>query len=144
MERFWLLSFLLLAAPQVLARSVDQCPVLPIGSGLEWTYSEGIDFDICRAHTNGSTQTAFGIYLGNHPSFKPELATPIGDGEVAARRVTWYRRDAATSASDLSRQTLLMLDRKSDYVAHIWLIADTEQQLADRLSILKRIVFKFP
>ena len=144
MERFWLLSFLLLAAPQVVARSADQCPALPIGSGLEWTHSAGIDFDICRAHANGSTETAFGIFLGNHPSFKPELATPIGDGEVAARRVTWYRQDAGASKAGLSRQTLLSLDRNSGYVAHIWLVAGTEQQLADRLSILKRIVFKSP
>ena len=144
MKRFWLLSFLFFAASQAFARSAEVCPALPAGSGLEWTYSEGPDFDVCRAHVPGSDEPVFGIYLGNHPSFHPERATRIGKGKVATRRVTWYRQDPGDSGSALSRQTLLTLDRKWGYVAHIWVAADTEQQLVDRLSVLERIVFKVP
>jgi hypothetical protein len=58
--------------------------------------------------------------------------------------VTWYRQDPGDSNSAFSRQTLLTLDRKWGYVAHIWVTADTEQQLLDRLSALERIAFKMP
>jgi len=99
---------------------------------------------VCRAHAPRSYALAFGIYLGNHPSFHPERATGIGKGKVAGRRVTWYRQDPGDSVLALSRQTLVTLDRKWGYVAHIWVAADTEQQLLDRLSVLERIVFKAP
>ena len=144
MKHLWLLSLLFLVSPQAFARSVEVCPALPAGSGLGWTYSEGPDFDVCRASAPGSESLAFGIYLGNHPSFHPELSDRIGKGKVAGRRVTWYRQEPGDSDSAFSRQTLLTLDRKWGYVAHIWVAADTEQQLLDRLSVLERIVFKAP
>jgi hypothetical protein len=144
MKHFWFLSLLFLYAPQVSARSVEVCPSLPANSGLEWTYSEGPDFDVCRASIRGSESLAFGIYLGNHPSFHPDRSDHIGNGKVASRRVSWYRQEPNDSDSAFSRQTLLTLDRKLGYVAHIWVTADTEQQLLDRLSVLERIVFKGP
>ena len=144
MKHFWLLSLLFLVTPPTFARSVEVCPTLPSDSGLEWTYSEGPDFDVCRASAPGSDDSAFGIYLGNHPSFHPERSNRIGKGKVAGRRVTWYHQEPGDSHTALSRQTLLTLDRKWNYVAHIWVAADTEQQLLDRLSVLERIVFKVP
>lgn len=144
MKHLWLLSLLFLAAPHALARSVEVCPALPPGSGLEWAYSEGPDFDVCRASAPGSETLVFGIYLGNHPSFHPERSNRISKGKVAGRRVTWYRQEPGDSDSAFSRQTLLTLDRKWGYVAHIWVAAETEQQLLDRLSVLERIVFKVP
>ena len=144
MKHFWLPSLLFLVAPQVAARSVDVCPILPAGSGLEWTYSEGPDFDVCRASAPGSNDQAFAIYLGNHPSFHPERAAGIGKGKVAGRRVTWYRQEPSDSGSTFSRQTILPLDPKWGYVAHIWVAASNEQQLLDRLSVLERIAFKVP
>ncbi|MCR6496757.1 hypothetical protein LJB71_11420 [Thermomonas sp. S9] len=144
MKHPWILSLFFLATSQVSARSVEVCPALPPESGLEWTYSEGPDFDVCRASALGSEDLAFGIYLGNHPSFHPERTSRIGKGTVAGRRVAWYRQDPGDSGSAFSRQTLLTLDRKWGYVAHIWVAADTEQELHDRLSVLERIVFKVP
>lgn len=144
MKHLWLLSLLVLATPHAIARSVEVCPALPSGSGLEWTYSEGPDFDVCRASVSGSKRLAFGIYLGHHPSFHPERSDSISPGKVAGRRVTWYRRESGGSDSAFSRQTLLTLDRKWGHVAHIWVEADTEQQLRDRVFVLERIVFKAP
>ena len=144
MKHLWLLSLLFLAAPHAFARSVEVCPALPPGSELEWSYSEGPDFDVCRASARGSDDLAFGIYLGNHPSFEPERSNRIGKGKVAGRRVTWYRQEPRDSDSILARQALMTLDRKWGYVAHIWVAADNEQQLQDRLSVLERIVFKAP
>lgn len=142
MKLSWLLSMIIFASPEAFARSVDVCPTLPPDSGLEWTYSKGLDFDVCRASAPGSDDLAFGIYLGNHPSFHPERATRIGKGKIAGRDVTWYQQEPNDARSAFSRQTLLTLNRKEGYVAHIWVSADTKQQLSDRLSILKRIVFK--
>lgn len=142
MNHFWLIPLLFLAAPQVAARSADVCPTLPVDSGLEWTYSEGADFDVCRASATGSEEQLFGIYLGNQPSFQPERAERIGNGKVAGQGVIWYRQDLEGGNSAFSRQTLLTLDCKWGYVAHIWVSADTEQQLIDRLSFLERIAFK--
>ncbi len=142
MKQLCLLSFLYLAMPLAYARSVEVCPKLPADSGLEWTYSEGPDFDVCRASAPGSEDLAFGIYLGSAPSFHPERATRIGRGKVAGRRVTWHRTDPSDSGSTFSRQTLLTLSRKWGYVAHVWVGADTQQQMCDRLAILERIAFK--
>ncbi len=68
MRLSWLLSMIIFSSPEAFARSVDACPILPPGSGLEWAYSEGPDFDVCRAFAPGSDDLAFGIYLGNHPA----------------------------------------------------------------------------
>jgi len=106
-----------------------------------WTYSEGPDFDVCRASAPGSEEIALGIYLGNAPSFLPVRATRIGRGKVAGRRVTWHRMDSSDSGSTFSRQTLT-LSRKWGYVAHVWVGAETQQQMLDRLAVLERIAFK--
>ena len=120
------------------ARSVEVCPELPADSNLVWSHHEGPDFDVCYAAEPGSDATAFGVYLGNAPSFNPDDGARIGKGRVAGRRVVWYRH----GASPLDRQTLLMLDRKSGYAAHIWVAAESDQQLQNRLSVLERIAFK--
>lgn len=140
MKRFCLLGFLLLVAPLSFARSVEVCPTLPADSGLEWTYNDGPDFDVCLAHAPGSDDLAFGVYLGMHPDFHPERSARIGSGKVAGHRVTWYPPDPEDSLPPLSRQTLVKLGR--GYVAHIWIAADSDQALADRLSVLERIGFR--
>lgn len=142
MKRLLLLALPCLASAHVFARSAAVCPTLPAGSGLEWSYSEGVDFDVCRAHAPDSDDVAFGIYLGNHPNFHPERSTRIDEGNVGGHRVTWYREGPDRSDSAFSRQTLLMIDKEQSYVAHIWVTANTKQQLLDRLSVLKRMVFK--
>lgn len=144
MKHAWLLSLTLLMTTHAFARSAEDCPALPPDSGLEWHYSEGPDFDVCRASRPGSEELAFGIYLGNHPTFRPEHSKPIGKGKVAGRPVTWYHQEQDDSASALSRHTLLTLDRRYGYVAHLWVTAENEHQLQDRLSVLERIVFKSP
>jgi hypothetical protein len=99
---------------------------------------------VCRAHAPDSDDLAFGIYLGNHPSFDQERAERLDKGKVGGFCVTWYRHGQRLSGSSLARQTLLTLDRRWGYVAHIWVAADTQEQLQDRLSVLERIVFKSP
>ena len=120
----------------------DVCPVLPPASGFVWTHSKGPDFDVCRASVLGSEDLAFGIYLGNHPSFRPERHDRVGKSKVAGRRVSWYRSENDAAGEEFSRQTLVVLHRRTGYVAHVWVNAASEQELADRLSILQRIAFR--
>jgi len=144
MKVFLTLSALLLAAPQAATRSVEVCPTLPADSNAQWTYSEGPDFDVCYAHEPSSDEIVFGIYLGNHPSFHPKRADRIGKGRVGGIRVVWYKRDPDDTNAAFSRQTLLTLGPEMGYMAHLWVAADTEQHLHDRLSVLERIRFKSP
>ena len=132
----------LLALSNAGAGSVDSCPKLPADSGLEWTYHEGPDFDVCYASLVGTKTSAFGIYLGNHASFSPKRSALVGKGKVAGQRVKWYRQGAADGDAPLARETLLTLNKERGYVAHIWVAADTEQQLQDRLAVLEAIEFK--
>jgi hypothetical protein len=136
---FWFLLLYLIMA-QAAARSVEICPALPENSGLSWTYDEGPDFDVCIASSVESGDRAFGIYLGNHASFDTKGARRVGKSTVAGRSATWYGPSLGGS-SPFSRETLLMLD-KSGYVAHIWVYADTQQQLLERLVVLEHITFQ--
>src|SRR5690606_11508395 len=97
MKQIWLLGLLFFVASQASARSVEVCPTLPEEAGLEWTYHEGPDFDVCYANVRGSDNLAFGIYLGSAPSFHPERAARIGKGKVAGRRVTWHSQEQSDS-----------------------------------------------
>lgn len=140
-----ILGLLLVASPHAAhARSVEVCPELPAGSSIEWTYNEGPDFDVCYAHPSGSDEMMFGVYLGNHPSFRPKRSSRIGKGKVAGHRIVWYRPEPSNSPASLYRQTLLTLDPEAGYVAHLWVVAETEQEMRERLSILEHIRFKSP
>jgi hypothetical protein len=118
----------------------DSCPLLPAGSGLSWTYEGGDDFGICYAAAAGSKSTVIGIYFGNAPTFDPARATVVGPGNVGGRDVVWYRHDSASPGDALGLQTLVAVNRR--YVAHVWVTADSQAQLQERLSILRRIAFK--
>ena len=128
--------------PEAETNPNDSCPTLPENSGLTWTYQQGPDFGVCYAALQGSSSSVFGIYLGNYPSFHPERATALDKGNVGGKQVIWYRQDQTDDNSPFARQTLLMLDGQSGFVAHIWVTADTDKQLKDRLAILERITFK--
>jgi hypothetical protein len=121
--------------------STDACPALPANSGLTWTYQQGPDFGVCYA-SDGSGSSAFGIYLGNYPSFHPERGLALTEGNVGGRKVTWYQQDAADDNSLLARQTLLTLDANLGYVAHVWVTAQSQKQLNERLAVLEHIIFR--
>lgn len=132
----------MLLAPSAHGRGIEVCPTLPTDSGLEWEYHEGPDFDVCYASKPGSDGSVFGICLGNHPSFEPKGSVRIGKGKVAGKKVVWYQQNPEENSAPFARQAMIVLDRKFGYVAHVWLSADTDQELQDRLSILERIVLK--
>ena len=134
------LAFLLQASPAP-SQPADHCPTLPAGSGVSWTYQQGPDFGVCYAVDSATKKDAFGVYLGFAPSFHPESAKAIQAGNVGGRKITWYQRAPSSDPSAYSRETLVELDRQGS-VAHVWVTASSKQQLAQRLSVLRRLQFK--
>lgn len=128
--------------------SDDRCPRLPEGSGLHWTHDDGPDFVVCFAATEASVATVLGVYLGTAPSFYPETEEPIADGNVGGTAVHWYRKKATRQnqvnpvAETLDRQTIVPLDKDGHQVAHVWVFADTPEQLEQRLAVLRKVEFK--
>ena len=122
MKHIPMLAALLMNAPALAERGAEVCPLLPPDSGLTWTYADGPDFGVCYASAPGSN------------------ATRMAAGHVAGKEVIWYRRDSYSGIAPLARQTVIAIN--NHYIAHIWVNADTEAQLQERLSILERIAFK--
>ncbi len=120
--------------------ALESCPLLPAGSGLSWSYQGGTDFGVCYATLGGSSATVIGIYFGNEPNFDPSRATPAGSGVVGGWQVVWYRRDSPSGSDAQSVQTLIRVSKR--YVAHVWVSADSQAQLRERLEIVKLLAFR--
>jgi hypothetical protein len=135
----------LLPAVAASARSVERCPTLPPDSGLEWSYREGPDFDVCYARHSAGKADAFGIYLGFHPSFDPTKGHEGGE-MVAGKEVVWHRGfgNCGQSQSPVWQTVLALGPRHEPYapVAHSWVDASEELRLRLYLTILECIVFK--
>jgi len=138
MKLLFIVAVVELVSVSAFAQSAQVCPALPPNTNLEWQYREGPDFDLCYAHEHESVDTAFGIYFGWAPSFTPKKESEIGPGRIGGREVTWYR----TESSSLGREALVTFNSSSAEVAHVWVLASSQQQLGARLSILEHIAFK--
>jgi hypothetical protein len=134
MKRFWFSILLVLASTWAFA-GVEVCPALPQNSGLRWAYREGPDFDVCYANVAGTQSTAIGIYFGHAPNFTPNPAALIGPGTFAGVPVTWYRKRSSTASPEFSREAVLT-------GTHVWVLANSEQELKERLAIAERMSFK--
>ena len=127
------------------AAGTDRCPELPAGSGLEWLYREGPDFDLCYAQRSGTKEQPFGIYLGYAPSFHAAGRTSAESGMVGGHAVTWFVAEPKEGGLRYGRETLLQLPDASarpPLQAHVWAYAATEQQLSKTLALLRDIKFK--
>ena len=138
MKKF--IAFLLMALPALgLAQEADRCPILPDGSGVEWSYQEGPDFDLCYAIDEKSKKDLFGVYTGFFPSFKPEASTPIGDGTVAGQKIQWYPA-SGEHVDQFSKQALLHVDEK--ILMHVWISADNEADAKHAEEVLGKMKFR--
>ena len=90
--------------------------------------------------TQQKKRDVFGVYLGFAPGFHPNHAAPSTRGVVGGHKVSWYRRDPS-SDPEFSQETLVKLDRQGS-VAHVWVTANSHQQLLQRLAILSRLEFR--
>lgn len=123
------------------AGAVVACPTLPDGSAFEMKSERGPDFSVCYATERGTNATAFGVYFGEHPSFDRKGATKLGKGRVAGRDVVWYKKEPADSKSPLNRETIIEINKRYGAVAHVWVLASTEEELKRRLLALEQIAF---
>jgi hypothetical protein len=134
------LSAALLALPVRADDAIDTCPMLPAGSGLTWHFARGADFAVCYATYAGSAATVIGVYLGNAPEFDPALATAVRSGSIGGHQVTWFRRDSASGNAPMAVQTVVVVNRR--YMAHVWVNADTEAELSQRLALIERMALR--
>jgi hypothetical protein len=121
------LVLLLIVCGRAHANDAEHCPILPADSALQWTYLQGPDFSICYAHRAKSDVKMFGFYLGCCPDFYPAQLTALEPGVVSGRDVTWYSAEAQARVGPFSRQTVISLESRYRYVAHVWIIADTQK-----------------
>jgi hypothetical protein len=119
------------------------CPDLPPDTALRWTLTHGIDFQVCSASPQGSSEVAFGVYFGNWPGFDRKNAVVIGSGTIGGLDVTWYQHIPVSGEMRLDRDTLIHpIPKRPDAVYHIWVNANSDKQLQERLDVLGRMRFK--
>lgn len=134
------ITLLLLALPSLgFAQDGDRCPILPDQSGVEWSYQEGPDFDLCYAIDATSGKDLFGVYTGFTPSFNPQGSPPIGDGAVAGQKIQWYPA-SGEHLDQFSKQTLLHVDTR--ILMHVWISADNEADSRHAEEVLAKMKFR--
>ena len=122
-------------------QSARICPTLPSDAQLQWSYSQGPDFDICRAMRG--KQQVFGMYLGDHPKFHPDERQRAEKGAIGGFDVIWYNVPSNDPSRPISRATLLPLGlRRSSEILHFWVFAANPDELRQAFAILERIQFK--
>lgn len=122
-------------------QSAEVCPKLPADAQLQWSYTKGPDFDVCQAMRG--KQQIFGVYLGNHPSFRPVEGLRAEKGKIGKHDVTWYNVPSTDASRPISKQTLLTLSQRPDaQVAHVWVLGANANELNQGLAILQRVQFK--
>lgn len=134
------IAILLLAIPCLgLAQEADRCPILPDNSGVEWSYQEGPDFDLCYAMDANTRKDLFGVYTGFFPSFKPGESAPIGGGTVAGQTIQWYPA-SGEHVDQFSRQALLHVNDR--ILMHVWISADNEADAKHAEEVLASMKFR--
>ena len=135
------LAIILLALITAVLAEEDVCPQLPNDSNLTWSVSGVEDFVVCLAKAKNDERTVFGVYLGNHPQFKPSQSFLIGSGEVGNKQITWYRANAGTDT--YGQEGIIKLGSTGwAQVAHVWFSAKNPEEEQQTLSLLKRIRFR--
>lgn len=135
-----IIAILLLAIPILgYSQEADRCPILPVDSGVEWSYQEGPDFDLCYAMDANTKKDLFGVYTGFFPSFKPGDSLPIGDGSIAGQAIQWYPA-SGEHVDQFSKQALLHVDGK--ILMHVWISADNEADARHAEEVLAAMKFR--
>jgi hypothetical protein len=132
---------LLMFTSSASATSRDACPVLPPGSGLTWSQTEGPDFDVCYA-TDKSRRQLFGVYLGMAASFDGNRPV-VAKGRVGGFKADWVVAKNAKGPS-ISREALVQVKSRAGvkYQAHVWINAADEAELVRAQAILSAMRFR--
>ncbi|MEZ0470504.1 hypothetical protein [Luteimonas salinilitoris] len=133
------LGLLIAAAAPARAQVAEACPRLPGDSGLTWTERSSEAFVICRA-VSGDGREVFGLYLAADSPFQPRRANREERGVINGQDIRWYSGEVATDPDKLVRETLLELDK--DRVVHIWLHADSAQEMQQSMRMVEELRFE--
>ncbi|MDH5824119.1 hypothetical protein QFW77_14150 [Luteimonas sp. RD2P54] len=133
------LALSLAAVAPAWAQTIDACPRLPGDSTLTWTERSSDSFVICRAVTEDGREV-FGLYLAGDSPFQPRRANREEAGVINGQDIRWYRSEVAGDPDKLVRETLLELDR--DRVVHIWLHADSEDEMRQSMGMVEALRFE--
>lgn len=115
------------------------CPQLPADSGLVWQHQATPTSDFCRAlRADGSE--AFGLFIANESPFEPARGNRAEEASIDGRGVQWYRSELAGQPDVRARETLIELP--DGRVAHIWVQAKSDQQLAEALGQTANLRFR--
>lgn len=132
-----LLAFAATANAQ--SQSDIACPQLPADSGLAWQHKASPTSDFCRAlRADGSE--AFGLFIANDSPFKPKRGDRAEQSSIDGREVHWYRSELAAQPDVEARETLIELP--GGRVAHVWVQAKSEAQLAEALGQTSNLRFR--
>lgn len=130
---------LLACAAAAQAQTAAPCPYLDAASGLAWEHRAGPDFDFCRA-LDADGEQMLGVYIGRESPFEPQRRNRAERGTIDGRSITWYRSELAGQPDAQVRETLVELP--DGRVAHIWLRAANEQELAGDLQLAEGLSFQ--
>lgn len=128
------LVFLSVSALDAMAAAARLCPVAPPG----WTVElrKGPDFHVCYfRHPNKKGQ--FGMYDGNHPSFRPPASSEGLSGNVDGIAVTWFKAPTVVGKSDFRHDTVLT--GKCGPFAHIWVQTNSASEIEEILEAASAI-----
>lgn len=128
--------------PSGRATEADLCPALPANSGLAWQLSKGPDFSVCYAvPVKQPAGGVIGVYLGFHPSFKPEEATALRPGIIGGEPITWYVKQPGSSTFAVGAEAIHQL---KPHVAHIWVLAPSQPELVKLIQTAEQLRFGRP
>jgi hypothetical protein len=115
------------------------CPQLPADSGLVWQHQATPTSDFCRAlRIDGSE--AFGLFIANDSPFEPRRGNRAEEAMIDGREVRWYRSELAAQPDVRARETLIELP--DGRVAHLWVQAKSDEQLAEALGQTTNLRFR--
>lgn len=121
--------------------TIQGCPQLPADSGLAWEHRANGASDFCRAVRSDGSE-AFGLYISPDPAFEPDRGNREEQARIDGREIHWYRAELAGRPGVEARETLVEL--RDGRMAHIWLQADSADQLQRMYRLAEALDFSQP
>lgn len=115
------------------------CPKLPDNAGLTWIHKALGASDLCRAMRPDGTE-AFGLHIARETPFKPKRGNREEKASIDGQAIWWHSSELATQPKMKMRETLLELS--DGRVAHIWVQATTDGDLAATLEQANQLHFQ--
>jgi len=126
-----------LVATMSVAQSVNDCPVLPVGTALHWEQSGSASLVICKALDAQGAQ-AFGVMLTRKEPDKPSGAREEKT-KIDGHKTRWYRSQIANRPDAQTRMAVIELD--DDRYAQVWIDAPSAADLETSMATVRNLQF---